>query len=206
VRPYRYAYFQNAKIEKQVHDMLKLGQIKSSTSPFLSLVLLVKKKDGSWRFCTNYRAFNVVTIKDRFPIPTVDDLLDELHGDTYFTKLDLRAGYNQVRVHPTDIHKILFRTHNGHYEYLVIPFGLCNALSTFQAIMNSIFCPYLRKFILVFFDDILIYSFTWIMHLEHVKKAFEILRQHQFFYQIQQTCLWFTRIGILGAYCDSPKS
>jgi hypothetical protein len=186
--------------------MLKLGQIKSSTSPFLSLVLLVKKKDGSWRFCTNYRAFNVVTIKDRFPIPTVDDLLDELHGDTYFTKLDLRAGYNQVRVHPTDIHKILFRTHNGHYEYLVIPFGLCNALSTFQAIMNSIFCPYLRKFILVFFDDILIYSFTWIMHLEHVKKAFEILRQHQFFYQIQQTCLWFTRIGILGAYCDSPKS
>jgi hypothetical protein len=179
VRRYRYAYFQKAKIGKQVHDMLKLGLIKSSTSPFSSLFLLVKKIDGSWRFCTNYRALNVVTIKDRFPIPTVDDML-ELHGASYFTKLDLRAGYYQVRVHPTDIPKTALRTYNGHYEYLVMPIGLCNAPSTFQAIINSIFCPYLHKFILVFFYDILIYSPNWIMHLEHVKKEFKVL-QHQFF-------------------------
>jgi len=166
--------------------MLKLGLIRSSTSPFSSPVLLVKKKDGSWHFCTDYRALNAVTIKDRFQIPTVDDMLDEFHGATYFAKLDLREGYHQVRVHSSDIYKTAFHTHNGQYEYLVMPFGLCNAPSTFQALMNSVFHLYLHKFVLVFFDDILIYSPNWTMHLEHVQKAFKILRHHQFFIKLSK--------------------
>ena len=181
VWPYIYAHYQKNEIKKQVQDMLQSGLVRPSASPFSLPVLLVKKKDVNWRFCTDYRALNAVTVKDRFPIPIVDDMLDELYGASYFTKLDLRAGYHQVRVKPCDIHKTAFRTHNGHYEYLVMPFGLCNAPSTFQAIMNSIFRHHLRKFILVFFDDILIYSPDWDQHLVHVRQTFEILRQHRFF-------------------------
>ena len=169
VRPYRYAHYQKNEIEKQVQDMLRLRLVWPNTSPFSSPILLVKKKNRNWRFCTDYRALNVATIKYQFPISTVEDMLDELYGASYFTKLDLRAGYHRIRVNPCDVHKTAFRTHNGHYEYLVMPFSLCNAPSTFQAIMNSIFRHHLCKFILVFFYDILVYSSNWDMHLVHVK-------------------------------------
>ena len=163
VRPYRYPHIQKNEIERAV-------------------------KDGSWRFCVNYRALNRVTVKDRYPFPATDELLDEVHGTSYFTKLDLKSGYHQIRVQPEDVHKTAFRTHDGHYEFLVMPFGLTNAPATFQSLMNDIFQTLLRRYVLVFFDDILVYSRTWTEHLSYLEKVFSILLSNQL-YVNQSKCL-----------------
>lgn len=212
-RPYRYSPFHKTEIERQVEELLTAGLIEPSVSPFASPVLLVQKKDGSWRFCVDYRKLNELTVKNRFPMPVVDEILDELHGTKYFTSLDLRAGYHQVCMKEGEEFKTAFKTHSGHFQFKVMSFGLTNAPATFQCAMNSILTPFLRKFALVFIDDILIYSPAFDLHLQHLQLVLDTLRQHQFYLKqskcqfAQQKLMYLGHIiSVEGVSTDPSKT
>jgi hypothetical protein len=141
-RPYHYSPQHKTEIENQVKQLLETGMITHNHSPFASPDLLVKKKDGIWRFCVDYRKLNDMTIKNRFPMPIIEEILDELASSKFFTKLDMKAGYHQIKMLPSDEHKTAFKTHQGHYQFKVMPFGLTNAPATFQCIMNKVLQPF----------------------------------------------------------------
>ena len=177
--PYRMSAAENEILHKELQELLQQGAIIPSTSPFAAPVLFVKKKDGSLRLCVDYRLLNQQTIRNKFPLPAIDDLLDSLGGAQWFSKLDLMSGYHQIRIEPQDEHKTAFSTRWGHYQFRVMPFGLTNAPATFQSFMNHILAPFLNKFVVVYLDDILIFSRTKEEHFEHVRAVLDVLKSHK---------------------------
>ncbi|KAK1664052.1 hypothetical protein QYE76_052211 [Lolium multiflorum] len=179
------AYSMNAtelvELKKQIDDMLAKGLIRPSASPWRSPVLFVDKKDGANRLCTDYRKLNDVTIKNKYPLPKIEDLFDQLTGSKVFSKIDLRTGYHQLKIRATDIPKTAFTTRYGLYEYNVMSFGLTNAPAYFMNLMNKIFMNFLDKFVVVFIDDILVYSKSEEEHEHHLETVMETLRQHKLY-------------------------
>ena len=198
MRPYRHSPETKDEIEKQVSELLASGVIQCSRSSFSSPVILVKKKGGEWQMCIDYRRLNALTSPSSFPIPVIDELLDELSGASWFSKLDLRAGYHQIRLAEGEEFKTAFQTHSGHYEYKVMPFGLAGAPATFQGAMNSTLQSVLRRCALVFFDDILIYSRTLEDHVGHLKEVLSLLQRDQWYVK-QSKCSFAQRsLSYLG--------
>nr|GFA37429.1 putative reverse transcriptase domain-containing protein [Tanacetum cinerariifolium] len=177
--------------------------IRPSSSPWGAPVLFVKKKDGSFQMCIDYRELNKLTVKNRYPLPRIDDLFDQLQGSSVYSKIDLRSGYHQLRVQKEDIPITAFRTRYGHYELQVMPFGLTNAPAVFMDLMNRVCRPYLDKFVIVFIDDILIFSKDEKEHKEHLKAILELLKKEELYAKFSKCEFLVPKVQFLGYVIDS---
>ncbi|GBG73818.1 hypothetical protein CBR_g17156 [Chara braunii] len=186
------------ELRQQLKELIEKGWIRPSVSPYGSPVLFVPKKGGTLRMCIDYRGLNAITVKNRKPLPRIDDLLHRVHGCRYFSKIDLKSGYHQIAIWPEDQHKTAFQTKYGLYEFVVMPFGLCNAPGTFQHAMNRIFHNYLDKFVIEYLNDILIFNKTVEEHVAHLDKVLSLLRQHKFKINGEKCEFGRTRILYLG--------
>ncbi|KAK8538929.1 hypothetical protein V6N12_034633 [Hibiscus sabdariffa] len=196
--PYRMAPKELKELKIQLQELLDRGFIRPSSSPWGAPVLFVKKKDGSLRLCIDYRKLNNLTVKNKYPLPRIDDLFDQFRGATVFSKIDLRSGYYQLRVKDSDVAKTAIRTRYGHYEFLVMPFGLTNAPTAFMDMMNRVFRSYLDQFVVVFIDDILIYSRSEAEHVEHLIIVLQTLRDHRLYAKLSKCEFWLKKVTFLG--------
>ncbi|GKB42445.1 putative reverse transcriptase domain-containing protein [Tanacetum coccineum] len=201
--PYRLAPSEMKELSEQLQELSDKGFIRPSSSPWGAPVLFVKKKDGSFRMCIDYRELNKLTVKNRYLLPRIDDLFDQLQGSSIYLKIDLRSGYHQLRVREQDIPKTAFRTRYGHYEFQVMPFGLTNAPAVFMDLMNRVCKPYLDKFVIVFIDDILIYSKDEKEHEEHLKAILELLKKEKLYAKFSKCEFWILKVQFLGHVIDS---
>src|SRR5688572_8114633 len=197
-RPYRMPPAELAELKTQLHELLEKGFIQPSTSPWGCPALFVKKKDESLRMCVDYRPLNAVTIKNKYPLPRIDVMFDQLAGARVLSKIDLHSGYHQIKIRPCDIPKTAFSTRYGLYEYLVMSFGLTNAPAYFMYLMNSVFMPELDKFVVVFIDDILVYSKNEEEHADHLHVVLQRLRDHQLYAKFSKCEFWLDSVKFLG--------
>ena len=205
IAPYRMAPKELVELKAQIQELLDRGFIRPSVSPWGAPVLFVKKKDGTMRMCIDYRQLNKLTIKNKYPLPRIDDLFDQLKGASVFSKIDLRSGYHQLRVKEADIHKTAFRTRYGHYEFLVMPFGLTNAPAAFMDLMNRVFQPFLDRFVVVFIDDILVYSETEAKHDEHLCTVLQVLREKELYAKFSKCEFWLREVTFLGHVVSAER-
>eukprot|EP00253_Pinus_taeda_P010862 PITA_10862 len=196
--PYRMSVPELTELKMQLQELLDKNYIRASVSPWGAPVLFVKKKDGTFWMCFDYRQLNKLTIKNKYPLPRIDELFDQVKGATVLSKIDLRSGYHQIRIKEEDIAKKAFRTRYGQDEFVVLPFGLTNAPATFMCLMNSVFHRFLEKFVLIFIDDILIYSQTRKEHEEHLRLVLQTLREHQLYAKFSKCDFFKEEIQYLG--------
>ena len=201
--PYRMAPAELSELKSQLQGLLDLGFIRPSVSPWGAPVLFVRKKDGSMRLCIDYRELNRVTVKNKYPLPRIDDLFDQLRGATIFSKIDLRSGYHQLRIREDDIPKTAFRTRYGHYEFVVMSFGLTNAPAVFMDLMQTVFRRFIDSFVIVFIDDILIYSETEELHAIHLEKVLTVLREQKLYAKFSKCEFWLREVAFLGHVVSS---
>jgi hypothetical protein len=197
-RPYRMAVEELKELKKQLTELQEAGFIRPSSSPWGAPVLFVQKKDGSQRMCVDYRSLNDVTVKNKYPLPRIEDLFDQMRGARVFSKIDLRSGYHQMRIRPSDIPKTAFSTRYGLYEFTVMSFGLTNAPAYFMNLMNKVFMEYLDRFVVVFIDDILIYSKNESDHEQHLRLVLQKLRDNQLYAKFSKCEFWIDKVPFLG--------
>ncbi|GJX84287.1 putative reverse transcriptase domain-containing protein [Tanacetum coccineum] len=196
--PYRLAPSELEELLGQLKELQDKGFIRPISSPWGAPVLFVKKKDGSFRMCIDYKELNKLTVKNCYPLPRIDDLFDQLQGSQFFLKIDLRSGYHQLRVHEDDIPKTAFRTRYGHFEFTIMPFGLTNAPVVFMDLINRVCRPYLDKFVIVFIDDILIYSKTREEHVGHLRLVLELLKKEKLYAKFSKCEFWLREVQFCG--------